>query len=69
MNRDDSSHDPEDVTTEEPTLADRVEASEDFGAALEQSKELLMEHRRILLLLVLGSLLLAVLAIAYPALQ
>lgn len=37
-------------TTAEPTLADRVEASEDMTAAIQQSTGLVLQYRRILLL-------------------
>ena len=50
---------------DEPTLADRVEASEDFGAALEQSTALLVQYRRIFLLLLIGSVLVTATAFVY----
>ena len=47
-----------------PTLADRVEASEDFGAALEQSTAILVQYRRIVLLVSLLVAIVAMLSLA-----
>ncbi len=66
MDRDDSPTDAEDTESDGPTLSDRVEASDDFRTALEQSTGILVQHRRIFLLLVIGSLLLAAIVIGYP---
>ena len=63
MTRDDSSADPDQTEADEPTLADRVEASEDFGAAIEQSTALLVQYRRILLILILVSLVIVIVMI------
>ena len=65
MTEDDSSRDRE---TGDPTLADRIEASEDFRASIEQSVALVRQHRRILLLLVIASLVVAGLVFVYPTL-
>lgn len=66
MDRDDPSTDAEDIQTDRSTLSDRIEASDDFRTALEQSTGIVVQHRRIFLLLVIGSLLLAGIVIGYP---
>ncbi|WP_290815301.1 hypothetical protein [Halovivax sp.] len=66
MDRDDLPTDAEDTESDEPTLSDRIEASDDFRTALEQSTGIVVQHRRIFLLLVIGSLLLAAILIGYP---
>lgn len=66
MDQNDRPGDGDENDSNGPTLADRVEASDDFRGALEQSTELAMDHRRLLLILVLGSLLLTAVLIAYP---
>ena len=58
--------DAEDPEPDGPTLSDRVEASEDIRTALEQSTGIVVQHRRIFLLLVIGSLLLAAIVFGYP---
>lgn len=63
MTEDDSSRDRE---PDDPTLADRIEASEDFRASIEQSVALVRQHRRILFLLVIASLVVAGLVFVYP---
>ena len=54
-----------DDSTDTPTIGDRVEASEDFSAALEQSVGLVTANRKLLVLLVLASFAL-LLWLAYP---
>ena len=66
MSRDEPHTDADETDRDEPTLTDRVEASEDFSAALEQSMELLSQYRRLVFLLVLASLLVAAFVIGYP---
>ncbi len=66
MDRDDSPIDGEDTESDGPTLSDRVEASDDFRTALEQSTGIVVQHRRIFLLLVIGSLLIVAIVIGYP---
>lgn len=55
-------------STDTPTIGDRVEASEDFTAALEQSVGLVKSNRRLLILLVLASFII-LLWITYPFLS
>ncbi len=62
--KDDSNAD----STEPPSLSERIEASDDFRGALEQSTGLLSEHRRALLVLVLVSLIITGMVIVYPRL-
>ena len=66
MDRDDPPMDAEDTESNGPTLSDRVEASEDFRTALEQSTGIVVQYRRIFLLLAIVSLLLAIIVIGYP---
>lgn len=63
MSRDDQSGE---TTEDPPSLGDRVEASEDFRASLEQSVGLVKEHRRLLILLALASLLAFGVLVVYP---
>ena len=64
MAQDDPTADNGEAASDEPTLADRIDASDDFRASLEQSTALLAQYRRIFLLVLLGSLLLATLTLA-----
>ena len=54
-----------DDSTDTPTIGDRVEASEDFSAALDQSVGLVTANRKLLFVLVLASFAL-LLWLAYP---
>lgn len=68
MSRDDSPTEADASEPEAPTLADRVEASDDFGAALQQSTSLIAQDRRIVLILMLVGALLVGIVIVYPRL-
>lgn len=59
MARNDSPGETETSESDEPSIADRVEASDDFRAALEQSSGLVVQYRRIFFVLVLVSILVA----------
>ena len=48
--------DTDDDTADTPTIGDRVDASEDFTAALEQSVGLVKANRKLLILLIIASL-------------
>lgn len=48
--------DTDDDTADPPSIGDRVEASDDFTAALEQSVGLVKANRKLLILLVIASL-------------
>ena len=55
----------DDTTDKSPSIRDRVDASDDFGAALDQSVGLVTANKKLLLLLVVASFIL-VLWLAYP---
>ena len=56
MRQNDPQHDAEETESADPWLSDRVEASDDFLAVLEQSIEFVVEYRRIFFLLLLVSI-------------
>ena len=58
--------DADETEPDDPTLADRIEASEDFRASIEQSVGLVRQHRRILLLLMIASIVIVGLVFVYP---
>lgn len=50
----------------EPTLADRVEASDDLGAALQQSTQIVLDYRRVFFILAFVTILIAAMLLVYP---
>ena len=59
MARNDAPDETEVAESDEPSIADRIEASDDFRAALEQSSGLVVQYRRVFFVLVLLSILVA----------
>lgn len=57
--------DTDDDTADTPSIGDRVEASDDFTAALEQSVGLVKANRKLLILLIITSLAI-LLWVTYP---
>lgn len=68
MTRTDSSGDGDDADADPPSLSERVEASDDFRGALEQSAGLTVQYRRIVLGLVVVAALLALIVFAAQSL-